>query len=420
MSLLDDAASFLKTPEGIGTLSAIAGYAANARRGAPINSLGRGAMTGLLGYSNAQENQLQNEFRTMQIDDMKRKLALNKSLGEALKTGYAGSANVQSALEGGGGPTVENAMKLSSINGANPVGAPRSPAQMMADAARQTGDFDAYQKAQTLLLEEKKLAPKYATDVRIVNKNGMPTAIQMADDGTWKEMGSNITPAEKLAFQNLGNKTVGLDPFTGQQKISYAQGMSPEAAASNSLGWARFGFDKQQATKPTYHEGVWVTPPTAANPEGTSIKTPLYTPKQGTPDAMAASSKKLLPMLEEANTYIDKATGSYGGAVRDFAGSVVGKSTEGAKNVAKLKALEGHIMLSQPRMEGPQSDKDVALYRQMAAEIGDPTVPSDIKRSALDTVYRLHQRYSGAPETGLPTLGGDVRSAADAILSGRK
>lgn len=79
MGLLDDFTQFIKTPEGQGIASAIAGYAANARRGTIINNLGRGGMAGLLGYSNALDRQSQEaenaqmrEYRTMQMDQLKR------------------------------------------------------------------------------------------------------------------------------------------------------------------------------------------------------------------------------------------------------------------------------------------------------------------------------------------------------------
>jgi hypothetical protein len=79
-----------------------------------------------------------------------------------------------------------------------------------------------------------------------------------------------------------------------------------------------------------------------------------------------------------------------------------GHATKGAQAAAQLKALEGAIMMAQPRMEGPQSDKDVALYRQMAGAIGDSTIPIETRRAALQTVYQLHQKYA-SQAGGLPS-----------------
>lgn len=423
-------ASFLKTPEGMGLLSGVAGYAAGARRGTPVNNIGRGLLSGVTGYAQAEDQQMQKaqadqmgKLRGMQIDQMNRQLELNKRLGEALKGGAVQSLvdNVPASLAGGGGPTIGNAAILSGMNAATPVAktASVSPAQALADAARAAGDYESYQKAQALLLEEKKLAPKYKQDfVQAINPetNKLENAM-VADDGTYKFISAGVKPSIKTL--NLNDRTVAYDENTVAPGTSWRMGMTPDGAASNSLGRDRLSFDRQQAAAPTYHDGAWVSKPTAQNPEGTIVRTPLYVPKAGTPEAMAASSKRMLPMLEEANTLLDNSTQSWGGTIQDFVQSVGGKTNEGAKNAAKLKALEGQIMLAQPRMEGPQSDKDVALYRQMAGLVGDSTVPAETRRAALNTVYKLHQRYSGLEETGLPALVKpiDIRSSADAIIA---
>ena len=74
MGLLD----ILNTPAGVGLLSAVAGGLAGARRGTPINNVGRGALAGLTGYSQAndqlrqdKEKQLADQYRQMQIDQMR-------------------------------------------------------------------------------------------------------------------------------------------------------------------------------------------------------------------------------------------------------------------------------------------------------------------------------------------------------------
>lgn len=85
MGLLDDFTSFLKTPEGIGVASGLAGYAMNARKGTPWNNIGRGGMAGLIGYAQAQESQqqqmdnaLMRQIRQQQIDEYTaKKLAID-------------------------------------------------------------------------------------------------------------------------------------------------------------------------------------------------------------------------------------------------------------------------------------------------------------------------------------------------------
>jgi len=73
--LLDGFSDFIKTPEGQGLLSAAFGGLAGARRGQPINSLGRAGLAGLSGYAGAQEQQSQaadRAFKAMQQTRMQK------------------------------------------------------------------------------------------------------------------------------------------------------------------------------------------------------------------------------------------------------------------------------------------------------------------------------------------------------------
>lgn len=106
-----------------------------------------------------------------------------------------------------------------------------------------------------------------------------------------------------------------------------------------------------------------------------------------------SNARSVLGMIDEAEKIIDKATGSSGGALVDTAAATVGKSTEGAKAIAQLKVLQAGLMLNMPRMEGPQSDRDVQLYREAAASLGEPNVPRDTKKAALQTIRALQERY---------------------------
>lgn len=98
-------------------------------------------------------------------------------------------------------------------------------------------------------------------------------------------------------------------------------------------------------------------------------------------------------LLDMAEPLIDVATGSTGGAAIDTVSKFFGHATSGAEATAQLKVLQAGLMMNQPRMEGPQSNADVKLYEQAAAQIGDPTVPREIKKAALGTIRQIQQRY---------------------------
>lgn len=131
---------------------------------------------------------------------------------------------------------------------------------------------------------------------------------------------------------------------------------------------------------------------------------------QGESQKKALNALRTLDNLEGVESLIDKSTGSFGGAALDAMGAMFGHATEGAIASGKLKVLQAGLMTSMPRMEGPQSDRDVQLYREAAGQIGDPTVPNAIKKGAVETIRTLQQKYQAsamAPKINPPSDSGD-------------
>jgi hypothetical protein len=86
-------------------------------------------------------------------------------------------------------------------------------------------------------------------------------------------------------------------------------------------------------------------------------------------------------------------TGSGAGKIYDSVNRFVGRPTEGAKGAQQLKVLAGRLTASVPRFQGPQSDKDVQLYREMAAQVGDESLTLEERQAALQTVLTLIEKY---------------------------
>ncbi len=123
------------------------------------------------------------------------------------------------------------------------------------------------------------------------------------------------------------------------------------------------------------------------------------------------NADQALMLLDMAEPLLETATGSGLGAMRDQAGALVGVGGEGAESAAQLKAIAGLLIAKMPRMEGPQSNLDVQLYREMAGQIGDPTVPNNVRKAALGTIRQLNEKYASqaaqmAPEEAPPVSGG--------------
>jgi hypothetical protein len=81
------------------------------------------------------------------------------------------------------------------------------------------------------------------------------------------------------------------------------------------------------------------------------------------------------------------------GSVVDTAAGIFGMSPKGSEQADKLRALGGALTVKMPRMEGPQSDRDVVLYKEMAGRVGDSTVPIARRKAALDTIKDLWAKY---------------------------
>lgn len=179
--------------------------------------------------------------------------------------------------------------------------------------------------------------------------------------------------------------------------------------------------------------GGFVYEPTAQNPNGVFV--PVNGAKKPVQaDAAQASrvrdANDALGIIGEATPLLNDATGSALGAGVDWAANFFGKTTKGSEATAKLKVLSGLLVSKMPKMSGPQSDKDVLLYREMAGQIGDPTIPAAQKQAALETLKTIQEKYAGvekqdelsvgAVQDGYVYLGGDPSSPNSWKKSGAK
>lgn len=218
--------------------------------------------------------------------------------------------------------------------------------------------------------------------------------------------------AKKLDAINRGGTTDLIHPVTGATVRSMENSVDPNTRANNAVSMRGQNMtDARQReandVNRTAQRTQLINDPNLGPilvDKGTREGRPIMMNGQPVPGETAAkrtaAAKNLMPLIDQAEGLLKTATGSYGGAGIDQAARVFGASTAGAQSIAQLRVLEGNIMMAQPRMEGPQSNMDVALYRQMAAQIGDPTVPNVTKKAALSALKNLYKKYdsnSAAP-----------------------
>lgn len=236
----------------------------------------------------------------------------------------------------------------------------------------------------------------FAARGALAGMKGAPVLMDMAKQNTLSAADQQKADWERFKFGNIGASDaakLGID----QAKLGIDQ-------SKLGLDWQRFDWEKNA---PKVVDGVFVTPPSGMAPGGTYIPPGMAAPK-GSPAAKEQQAKGTMSVIKEAENLLDKATGSLFGSAVDATASAIGIGTPGAEAIAQLKVLEAKLIMEQPRMEGPQSDKDAALYRQAAAQIGDPTVPAVIKRAALKTLKEITQTYGGGAAMGTNSAKGVI------------
>lgn len=215
--------------------------------------------------------------------------------------------------------------------------------------------------------------------------------IRLPVDEFGQTMGQGVTAYTAPVQVDLGGKVAFIKPQAG---IDLGKTMSPGERDASARGWASVGLSRDRLA---FDKAGGASGATAITKE-----TPLQTRVREANDA--------LQTIAQAEKLLDKSTGSYFGSAIDQGARVFGASTEGANAAAQLKALEGDLVSKMPKMSGPQSDKDVLLYKQMAGQIGDPTLPAATKKAALQAIKTLQSRYAGqsdqaqaAPRSPAPT-----------------
>lgn len=397
--------SFLKTAEGQGLLSAGAGYMANASRTTPVNSIGRGALTGLLGYSNAtarQDEQAERakmgQFRDAQIAAFNAKaaaeadaLARERAKRDALPglfrpAGMSGGEAIPQQM--GGVPMFSQPM------GVSPMQATPGGFDVMG-AIKAGFGADEIEKYAGLSNVGK---PKATRQIEVDDGRGGKRIVLADDYGT--EVGGFAGYTAPVQVSQ-GDRVSFIKPAPG---VSLPVNMSPSERDASARGWAgnrlnaeRLTFDKAggaDANKaPAGYR--WNANRTAQEiiPGGPAD---LKASAEG--QKRVSEANDVLSLLNQVEEILPKATGSYLGTGVDILGDAVGLSTEGAKAGAQLKAIQGALVSKMPKMSGPQSDKDVQLYREMAGRVGDPTIPVDQRQAAVDTIRSLNEKYAGLPE----------------------
>lgn len=214
---------------------------------------------------------------------------------------------------------------------------------------------------------------------------------------------TGITPAEKLMEINRGGQIDLANPYTGVAQKTLDVGMTPGQSAqlaqsqrhfnlSHELARQNADVDRYRAVQPKYVDGAFVYPPTGDAPQGSIVKTDMYTPPKGSKEERSVMAEKIKNTLgSDTEELIKKATGSTIGSGVDTVAGVFGAATSGASANATLKLRAATLAGNMPRFEGPQSDADRKYYLEMAGNLADPSRTTAEKLMALKELKRMHK-----------------------------
>lgn len=396
MGLLD----FLQTPQGQALASGVATYAAGARRGTPVNNIGRGLLGGLTSYADQQAQAEAQKIKSMQMQQMQMQM-------EQMKKAQERQNQWESSVQGAFTPKFEQV----------PFGQ-QQEAQLaeqissfpdFQDAAKKTNEAGSYAQMQTgMEFDPMKLksalpfAPPGIQDEIIKSTFGMGADARTAEQKNW-EYAQKLPPEMRSAFLA---KSGGSAPATVQEWEFYnklppkEQGMFLEMKRNPqimNLGGSQgvrapgggIGESYPVTPKPEQMPGFQGEQERAKSEAKAQVELKADTVKKG------KGADALVSYANEAESILNKgaATGSLLGTGAAAMKGAVGYSDQSTKDNQRLKLISGWMVANVPRMEGPQSNYDVQNYREMAAMVGDTTIPIGDRIEAVKQLKGLQEKY---------------------------
>jgi len=117
-------------------------------------------------------------------------------------------------------------------------------------------------------------------------------------------------------------------------------------------------------------------------------------PLPAKPDVKTENAGDVMRLTEEAGKYLPTASSGRLQNILTGALEIPGISTQASQSDAQLKAIAGQLISKMPRMEGPQSNIDVEMYRQAAGDIANANIPADTRKAAIKTIRDLNEKYA--------------------------
>lgn len=105
-------------------------------------------------------------------------------------------------------------------------------------------------------------------------------------------------------------------------------------------------------------------------------------------------ANNVLGLIDEAKLILPNSSSGLVATGATKTAGLAGKSTAASRADAKLKVIGASLVSNVPRMEGPQSNYDVQLYREAASDVANTLIPYEDRLAALETMRALNQKYT--------------------------
>jgi len=419
---------FLSTPQGMGLLSAVAGGMAGARRGQPINSIGRGLAAGAMGYTQSLEDQrrqqavsVADQYRQMQMDQMRQTM-------EQQKAQQGWRANLSSVMAPKLTGTTEQGRQLAEQNaefgaeGVEPLAASAMYAGQNAPLGVQYGmDKQAVQDymmrpespyADKII--ERELFPEKVKPVALGKTLVNPeTGETIAVDSTWKD--DQIAQREQ--------RTQELEMRLEDQRLSREQAaaLRRELAANNDA----LRRDLISVRRDSMAQGN--KPPTGYRftPEGSLEAIPggpadIKAGEAGEKDRARrdftlAQSQNVLDAITDAKKLVGVTTTGFGGTLKNI--PMTGARNLDAK-ITTIKANLGFDRLQQMRDTSPTGGalgqvavQELTALQATVASLDQLQSPAELKK-ALDKIETHYTNWQSTLKGDQPNKPPASKSAA--------
>jgi len=360
-------------------------------------SIAEGLMKGQQAYKGGMTEAMQSQLQNYQLQEMLRKRQLEQ---QAL----AEQQRVQQVVQKAYQPEVFADTPLTNMMGQQIAGPNQPQAAGMGLTPQIVNQLMTSEQGQAKLAQMAELMPK-------IRKAGLG-AEQKPEDNPFLVFTQDETVPKNiktLAEQYSKSWSSGrLDPDVSDKRVSELASMTQRAQDKQT---AQDNLKAQQDQMAELRRQGLAQSAEARALQGEIAKGNLAI-RQADAEAKAeernkpvTEAKESLKLIDQAEKLLDTATGSLTGTAVDVVAGALGKSTEGAQASSKLKAIQGALVAKMPKMSGPQSDKDVLLYREMAGQVGDSTLPVETRKAALETIRQIQERYAKVPEgSSKPTV----------------